>query len=141
MILLAVTRLLFEYARYYIIVNDSGVFEALGLSLIMTMENLGVTLRLFLSLILVYSREFVLLIAIFFLPFLMSWLLALGLSHIFLQGVFVLLGLVYLLFLIIVSAMNSVIEIFVESLWFSVFRENSVSHTPDPHVSHHSPHH
>ncbi|MFA6080484.1 MAG: hypothetical protein WC753_03325 [Candidatus Gracilibacteria bacterium] len=141
MILLAVTRLLFEYARYYIIVNDSGVFEALGLSVMMTMENFGVTLRLFFSLILVYSREFVLLLAIFFLPFLMSWIIALQLGPIFLQGVFIILGLVYLLFLIIVSAMNSVIEIFVESLWFSVFRENSSSHTPVIHESHHSSHH
>ncbi len=34
-------------------------------------------------------------------------------------------GLVYFAFLIIVSAMNAVIELFVESLWYSVFRENA----------------
>jgi hypothetical protein len=104
----------------------------------MAIENIGVTLRLFFSLMLVYFRELILLVGIFFFPFLMSWLVALGLGPIFLQGVFVILGLVYLSFLIIVSAMNSVIEIFVESLWFSVFRENNASHgTHGQHMSHH----
>ncbi len=104
----------------------------------MAIENIGTTIRLFFSLALVYFREVILLIGIFFFPFLMSWLVALGLGPIFLQGVFVILGLVYFVFLIIVSAMNSVIEIFVESLWFSVFRENSGSHKEH---THHSSHH
>ena len=121
---LVLTRFLFEYARYYIIVNNSGVFESLGQSITMTLENIGVTLRIFVSLILVYLREIILLIGIFALPFIMSWFIALGLAPIFLQGVFVVIGLVYFAFLIIVSAMNSVIELFVESLWYSVFREN-----------------
>lgn len=104
----------------------------------MAIENIGVTIRLFFSLILVYLRELILLIGIFFFPFLMSWLVALGLGPIFLQGVFMILGLVYLSFLIIVSAMNSVIEIFVESLWFSVFRENTASRSSHGHhISHH----
>lgn len=124
LVALTLTRFLFEYARYYIITEDIGVFESLGLSLTMTMENIGITLRIFISLVLVYIREIILLIGIFTLPFIMSWLVALGLAPIFLQGVFVVIGLVYLLFLIIVSAMNSVIELFVETLWYSVFREN-----------------
>jgi hypothetical protein len=104
----------------------------------MAIENIGITIRLFFSLILVYFRELILLIGIFFFPFLMSWFVALGLGPIFLQGVFIILGLVYFSFLIIVSAMNSVIEIFVESLWFSVFRENTVSHSSHAHhISHH----
>jgi|GEM_PF-799755 len=103
----------------------------------MAVENIGVTIRLFFSLILVYFREIILLIGIFFFPFLMSWFIALGLGPIFLQGVFVILGLVYLSFLIIVSAMNSVIEIFVESLWFSVFRENITNNSRTRHSSSH----
>ena len=138
MCVLIVTRFFFEYARYFIIVQDEWVFSALGLSLTIAIENFGMTVRLFFSLILVYLRELVLLVGIFFFPFLMSWLVALGLGPIFLQGVFVILGLVYFSFLIIVSAMNSVIEIFVESLWFSVFRENNSSHASH---SHHSSHH
>ena len=79
LVALMVTRFLFEYAKYYIIVQDVGVFESLGLSLTMTVENIGVTFRIFFSLLLVYTREFILLIAIFFLPFIMSGLIALGL--------------------------------------------------------------
>ncbi len=45
----------------------------------MTLENIGITLRIFVSLILVYIREIILLIGIFTLPFIMSWLVALGL--------------------------------------------------------------
>lgn len=122
--ILFLTRFLFEYARYYIIAQGAGVFEAIGLSITMTLENLGITLRIFASLVLVYIREIILLVGIFTLPFVMSWLVALGLAPIFLQGVFVIIGMVYLVFLIIVSAMNSVIELFVETLWYSVFREN-----------------
>lgn len=141
LVALTLTRFLFEYARYYIITEDTGVFESLGLSLTMTMENIGITLRIFISLVLVYIREIILLVGIFTLPFIMSWLVALGLGPIFLQGVFVIIGLVYLLFLIIVSAMNSVIELFVETLWYSVFRENLGHGHSGHHVAHHSHHH
>lgn len=132
---LVITRFLFEYARLFIILQDRWVFESLGLSMTMTIENIGVTFRLFFSLILVYLREIILLIGIFMLPFLLSWLVTLGLADVFLQGVFIVIGLVYLTFLIIVSAMNSVIEIFIESLWYSVFLENGW------HAAHTSSHH
>jgi hypothetical protein len=140
-IALVVTRFLFEYAKYYIIINDSGVFESLGLSLSMTLENIGTTLRIFVSLMLVYIREIILLFGIFLLPFIMSWLVALGLAPIFLQGVFIFIGLVYFAFLIIVSAMNAVIELYVESLWYSVFLENTAhaSHATSGH-GHHEDH-
>lgn len=74
---LTLTRFIFEYARYYIITENKGVFESLGLSLTMTLENISITLRIFISLILVYIREIVLLVGIFTLPFIMSWLVAL----------------------------------------------------------------
>lgn len=145
LIALALTRFLFEYARYYIITEDRGVFESLGLSLTMTLENIDITMRIFISLVFVYIREIILVIGIFTLPFIISWLVALGLWPVFLQGVFFILGLVYLLFLIIVSAMNSTIELFVETLWYSVFRENLGHNTPkhsseESHL-HHPPHH
>jgi len=126
-VLLVLTRFFFEYARLYIITRDKGVFESIGLSLTMAIENIGITIRLFFSLMLVYAREILLLIGIFVLPVLLSWLFTLGLAEVFLQGVFVIIALVYIAFLIIVSAMNSVIEVFVESLWYSVFLDNEGS--------------
>lgn len=108
----------------------------------MTLENIGTTLRIFVSLMLVYIREIILLFGIFLLPFIMSWLVALGLAPIFLQGVFIFIGLVYFAFLIIVSAMNAVIELYVESLWYSVFLENTAhaaSHATSGH-GHHDDH-
>jgi len=84
-IALIITRFLFEYARYYIMMQDTGVFESLGLSLTMTLENINVTLRIFISLLVVYIREIILLFGIFLLPFIMSWLVALGLGPVFLQ--------------------------------------------------------
>ncbi|MBP6921240.1 hypothetical protein KBB89_01695 [Candidatus Gracilibacteria bacterium] len=143
LVALTITRFIFEYARYYIITEEKGLFESLGLSLTMTLENVGITARIFISLILVYVREIILLIGIFALPFVISGLIALGLRPLFLQGVFIIIGLAYLLFLIIVSAMNSTIELFVETLWYSVFRENLIhgdtSHHPKK--EHHSDHH
>lgn len=139
-IALVITRFFFEYARYHIMIQDAGVFESLGLSLTMTLENLSTTLRIFISLIIVYLREIILLVGIFLLPFLMSWLVALGLAPIFLQWVFIFIGLVYFAFLIIVSAMNAVIELFVETLWYSVFMEN-ISHWDHGWSHHHDTHH
>lgn len=106
----------------------------------MTLENISITLRIFMSLVLVYIREIILLAGIFILPAILSWLVALGLGPIFLQGVFVIIGLVYLFFLIIVSAMNSVIEIFVETLWYSIFRENLGEAQAASHHGHHEEH-
>jgi len=143
LVALVLTRFFFEYAKYFIIINDAGIFEALSLSMTMTLENINVTWRIFFSLILVYMREIILLAGIFTLPFVISWFLAFGMAPVFLQGVFILIWLVYLLFLIIVSAMNSVIELFVETLWYSVFRENLQQDAPAHHEAHssHSNHH
>lgn len=124
LVFLFLTRLFFEYSKYFIIVKDSGVFQSLWQSLIMTLENLWITFKIILSLVLVYLREIVLIISIFLLPWVLSWIISMGLATFYLQWVFVIIWLVYLIFLIIVSAMNSVIEIFVESLWYATFREN-----------------
>lgn len=137
LIALILTRFFFEYAKLFITLEDNWVFDALGKSIVMTIENPLQTARLFFSLVLVYLREVVLVIGIFFLPFLISWLVALGIGKIFLQGVFLVVGLVYLCFLIIVSAANSIIEIFVESLWYQVFLENLAA-THNSHSSSHS---
>lgn len=90
----------------------------------MAITHLDTTLKLFLSLILVYVRLFIVLIGILLLPSIISGVIALELAQLWVTLSFVVIGLVYMVFLIIVAHINSILEIFIETLWFSFYMEN-----------------
>lgn len=119
-----VINVFISYARFFIVFEGKGLFAALSASTGMALEHLGTTMRLFLSMLLVYVRIVLIVAGILLFPVvataLFTWLgsglaswLALSIA-----------GIAYLGFLGFVAHVNSVLEIFVTTLWFRAWELN-----------------
>lgn len=117
-------NMLFAYTKYFIVFEDKKAFEAMGLSVGMAIENIEVTFRLYFTLILVYVRTLLTVIALIVFPFIISGILT-YITIGFLQALFIGVAIFLIVaFLLFVSHLNSVLEIFVEALWYNAYKEN-----------------
>ena len=89
MIIVAVVAVLFAYTRFFIVLEKKSLFQALGASMEMTITYLDTTLKLFLSLILVYVRLVIVVVAMLILPSLIGAVIALELAQIWITLSFV----------------------------------------------------
>ena len=124
MIVLAIAKILFAYTRFFIVLEDQKLFAALGSSVNMAITNLDTTVKLFFSLIIVYVRIIFVILAMILLPVVVSAIVALGLSQVYLVVSLSLVGIVYFVLLVIIAHISSILEIFIETLWFSFYMQN-----------------
>ena len=114
----------------------------------MALDNLTTTFHLYFTLILVYIRTFLTVIAFIIFPLIVSAILTYITIAFFKMLSFLILGLLFIGFLIFVSHLNSVLEIFVEAIWYNAYinnKKNAVpvgashdSHDGDDHHDDHS---
>ena len=71
-VLWVTTKILFAYTRFFIVLEGQKLFEAMGSSLSMAIEHLDTTIKLFLSLIVVYVRVVFVVVAMILLPVIIS---------------------------------------------------------------------
>ena len=125
-----VVNVLISYARFYIVYEGKGLFAAFSASTGMALEHLGTTTRLFLGTMLMYVRIVLVVAGIVLFPLALSALVTwLG------SGVAAwLAGAVgaaaYLGFLLFVSHVGSVLEIFVTALWYRAWELNAQGGVP-----------
>ncbi len=119
-----VINVFLSYARFYIVFEGKGIFQALSASVAMSLEHMDTTVRLFFSMLLVYVRTVLLLLGTLAFPLgvtaLFAWLGA-GVAF---SWAFGFAGLAFLAFLVFVSHANSVLEIFVTALWYGAWEAN-----------------
>ncbi|MDQ1343676.1 MAG: hypothetical protein QG650_396 [Patescibacteria group bacterium] len=119
-------NILFAYTRFFIVLEHDKAFEAMGKSVRMALDNLEVTFRLYFTLLLVYVRTILTVVAFIIFPFAISAVLT-YVSIAFVKTVAILsIGGMIVFFLGFVSHLNSVLEIFVEALWFKAWKDNSI---------------
>lgn len=117
-------NILFSYARFFIIFEQKRALEALSLSVRMALSNLNITFHLYFTLLLVYIRTFITAIIFIVFPFIMSGLFTyVTISWLQIASITILSAL-FLVLLIFVSHLNSVLEIFVETIWYNAYLEN-----------------
>lgn len=117
-------NILFSYARFFIIFEHKKALEALSLSVRMALENLDITFHLYFTLLLVYIRTFITAIIFIVFPFVISGLFT-YVTISWLQIVSIsILSILFFALLIFVSHLNSVLEIFVETIWYNAYKEN-----------------
>lgn len=128
------------YTKFFIILEQKKAFDAIVASATMALDNLGITFKLYLTLILVYVRTLLTVLFFILLPFLISAIFTFitisSIKFIFLG----LLGIFILIFLVFVSHLNSVLEIFVETLWYRAYMDNKSKakpHATSDHDHHH----
>lgn len=142
-------NILFAYTRFFIIFKGDRAFEAMGKSVRMALDNLEVTFQLYFTLLLVYVRTILTVVAFIIFPLVVSTILTyVTVAFIKTAAILVVAG-ALLFFLGFVSHLNSVLEIFVESLWFRAWKDNSVRMSAEternskltaPHDDHHENH-
>ena len=151
----ALVNVLFAYTRFFIVVHDYRAFEAMAASLRMSLDHLSVTFRLYVTLLLVYVRTLLTVAAFVVFPFIISAILTyVTVAAVKIVAVTVT-AVIVAAFLGLVSHVNSVLEIFVEALWYRAFVEHAKAsgvfqsghgvHAKDPHHvepgDHGMPHH
>jgi hypothetical protein len=117
-------NILFSYARFFIIFENKKALESLSLSVRMALTNLEITFHLYFTLLLVYIRTFVTALIFIVFPFIISALftyVTISLLQIISIGI---LSVLFIALLIFISHLNSVVEIFVEAIWYNAYREN-----------------
>ena len=117
-------NILFSYARFFIIFDNKKALEALSFSVNMALNNLSITFHLYFTLLLVYIRTFITATIFIIFPFIISGLFT-YITTSWIQMVSVtLILLLFLVLLIFISHLNSVLEIFVEAIWYNAYKEN-----------------
>ncbi|MDD2745062.1 MAG: hypothetical protein PHU93_00855 [Candidatus Gracilibacteria bacterium] len=139
-LLAVLINIFLAYTKFFIVLEQKKAFDAIVASSTMALDNLGITFKLYLTLILVYVRTLLTVLFFILLPFLISAIFTFitisSIKFIFLG----LLGVIILVFLIFVSHLNSVLEIFVETLWYRAYMDNKSKakpHATSDHDHHH----
>lgn len=119
-----VVNLLFAYTKFFIIFEKKHVFEAISLSTHLTLSSLEITSKLYYTLFLVYARVLLTIILFTIFPIIFSALFAYVTSRIYFMAWLIIIWIFLLAFLLFITHLNSVLEIFVESLWYKAYVEN-----------------
>ncbi|MDD2487322.1 MAG: hypothetical protein PHS92_03060 [Candidatus Gracilibacteria bacterium] len=119
-----IMNILFAYSKFFIIFEEKGVFEAASLSTRMTLNNMGVTGKLYFTLFLVYIRVVLTIIMFLIFPLLASLVFAYISSQFFFIFWITLIILIFIVFLLFITHFNSVLEIFIDGLWYNAYTEN-----------------
>jgi hypothetical protein len=119
-----IVNILFIYTTFFIIFEKKGLFESISFSVKMTINNLSVTFKLYYTLFLVYARIIITILTFLFLSVITSFVFAyITSSFIFVIWITIIIIMV-IIFIIFTSYLNSVLEIFVDSLWYKTYIEN-----------------
>ncbi|HRI36154.1 MAG TPA: hypothetical protein PK765_03695 [bacterium] len=117
-------NILFSYSRFFIIFEDKSPFEAIGASIEMALDNLSETFELYFTVFLLYLRTFFTALIFLVFPFLIFAALSyLSIGLVRTVGIGLLI-LVFLFFIGLIAHLNSVVEIFTQTVWYNTYRQN-----------------
>lgn len=119
-----VMNVLFAYSKFFIIFEEKWVLEAASLSTKMTLDNMWVTSKLYFTLFLVYLRVVLTIIMFLLFPLLASLVFAYISSQFFFIFWISLIVIIFIAFLLFITHLNSVLEIFIDALWYNAYLEN-----------------
>ena len=112
----------FAYSKFFIIFEHKWAIESLSASTGMAMRNIGITGKLYFTMILLYLRTIIVAVIFLVIPFLISSFLAflptiIGIKLFFLV-IFLVISIVLFIFIV---HLNSTLEIFVEATWYEAY--------------------
>jgi predicted RNase H-like HicB family nuclease len=117
-------NILFSYARFFVVFEDLSPFDAIGASIEMAFDNLSETFELYFTVLLLYLRTFFTALVFLVFPFLIFAALSyLSIGLVRTVGI-ALLVMVFIFFIGLISHLNSVVEIFTQTVWYNTYREN-----------------
>lgn len=124
-------NIFFAYTRYIIIFEGEKAFEAMGRSIKMTLDNLDITFHIYFTLLFVYVRTIITVVIFVIFPFLISAVITYFTTFIFKIISVVVIFLILAVLLFFVSHLNSVLEIFVDAIWYLAYKDNVSRNPPE----------
>lgn len=133
----------FAYSKYFIIFENKRAIESLSASTGLALRNIGITGKLYFTMILLYLRTIIVALIFLVIPFLVSSFLAFlpaifGLKLLFLI-VFLIISIILFIFIV---HLNSTLEIFIEATWYEAYiackaEDKANEHPEGAHTSDH----
>jgi hypothetical protein len=112
----------FAYSKFFIIFEHKKAIESLSASTGLALRNIGITGKLYFTMILLYLRTILVAIIFLVIPFLISSFLAflptILAIKIFFLVIFLIISVVLFIFIV---HLNSTLEIFVEATWYEAY--------------------
>jgi len=116
-------NILFAYSRFYIIIEWQSPFKAISSSVRLSFLNFTETVKLFFSIMLLYLRIIFTALFTLLFPLILSVIFTYFTSKIFLAIAVIFLIIIFISFLIFITHINSVVSIFVNSIWYFSFKK------------------
>lgn len=145
----------FSYSKFFIIFEGKSAIESLSASTSMAVRHIGITGKLYFTMILLYLRTFLVALIFLVLPFIISSVVTfftLVGVQIILVSIFAIISIVLFIF---IAHLNSTLEIFIEATWYGAYRMcqeedhafdawhgwHDTHHDTHGHDDHHDTHH
>jgi hypothetical protein len=113
----------FAYSKILIVFNGVSFTESIALSTRLALSNFRLTLRLYVTVFFVYIRTIFIAALFIVFPVILSGIFAWFSSTIVITIAVIATLIIFLVALVFLSHLNSVLDIFVSSLWYHAFQE------------------
>lgn len=112
----------FAYSKFFIIFEWKTALNSLWLSTGMALRHIGITWRLYSTMILLYLRTIIVAVIFLWIPFVISSIVALFTPFPVIQTTFwIVFAIISLILFIFIVHLNSTLEIFVEATWYEAY--------------------
>ena len=119
----SIINIFLSYAKYEIVLNNKKAFESIGLSAKITLLNLWLTIRIY-SLMFILNMRVLLNFAIFLLfPIAIASAITYLTTQLYMTIAVIVLTIIFFWFIVLLSHMASVLEIFKVSTWYFAYWE------------------
>lgn len=116
-------NILFSYSKYSIIIDNKTVFQSIWVSSKITILNLKRTIKLYFFILFLNLRVIINFIIFLSFPIIMVLALWFITSKIFLMVAITILSLLFISFILILSYLTAVLEVFKTSIWYYAYIE------------------
>lgn len=113
---------LLSYTKFIIVFEDQWLFEAMSTSTKMAISNLGMTFKLYFSVIIVHIRVLLTLLITIIFPIIISLIFTYLTAKILIWLSIIVAVILFAIILLIISQINMVTDIFIVSMWYNAYK-------------------
>lgn len=116
-----IINILTAYARYEIVLENKGVFEAIGISSQIALLNIKTTIQLYIFMFFMNIKVVINFMVFLVFPVLWAFLAGFISSQIFTTIAFFVLGFLFIVFILILGYFTAVLDVFRTTIWYHAY--------------------
>ncbi|MCP4523539.1 MAG: hypothetical protein GY828_04945 [Candidatus Gracilibacteria bacterium] len=117
-----ILNILFAYSKYFIVLENQGVFSAVGKSAKVALLNLKVTIKLYILMFILNIRVILNFVIFLIFPIIISATVLYITSQIFLIVTLSILTILFILAIYILGYLSAVLEVFKTAIWYNAYK-------------------